>query len=414
MSQMGSGIAGGAMAGGMVGGPWGAVIGAGVGLAGGLMSGQAEGREARRARDFQRQQQLAQISLGARQRLMATAQMQGGGEATRQLGLLSQAERDYLFNPQYGMSEDSLRAYFDQTPGAEGEMRQLADQFGQRGQEQLARFDQRGQALQGQADQTLAGLQGLYGQNQAGLMSRLASDNSRVSAMGQGLEGMAKEWGRGREAIIDQDASRNLAGLNAQSTARLGATGLGNSTLTSNAMRGNAAEIGRGVQRAKQDLGESQIDRQMGARTTNLGLQDSRSRLGLDILGSTNRDAQNLASTFQGRQLDRNYTMAGQRTGLESDLENRALGLQTAPIQSRLGFIQGPVNNPVGSFNSSQFSNVYSSSGGQGALGQALGGLGGMMVGNYLGGLGQQQGMQQPMTQQGYAQLGPYYPGQGG
>lgn len=374
-------------------GAGGGLIGGGLGLVGAGIAGMGSGREARRARDFQREQQRTQYDLGQLQRLLATAQIQGGGEASRLLGLMSQQERDYLFDPQYGMSEQGLRDYLAGTPGVEGQMQGLADRFERRGQRQLGDFDAQSGQLRQNAQSTLGGLQSMYGRNQAGLMSRLGNDNSRISQLGLGLEGMAQEWGRGREAIIDQDAQRNLTDLNQRSAARLSATGLGSSTLTANAMRGNASEIARGTQRAKQDLAESQIDRQMGARQYRTGLEEGRSRLGLDILGSTNRDAQNLAATFQGRQLDQDYARAGQRTGLQSDLENRALGLQTAPIQSRLGFLQGPVYNPVGGFNSGQFSNYYSGGGGaQSALGQSLAGMGGLALGNWLGGLNQQQG----------------------
>lgn len=372
-------------------GAGGGLIGGGLGLIGAGIAGMGSGREARQARQFQERQQNAQYDLGQLQRLMATAQVQGGGEATRLLGLMSQQERDYLFNPQYGMSEQGLRDYLAGTPGVEGQMQGLADRFERRGQRQLGDFDAQTAALQGRSDSALTGLQGLYGRNQASLMGRLGSDNQRIGQMGLGLEGMAQEWGRGREAIIDQDAQRNLTSLNQGSNARLAASGLGNSTLTASNMRGNAAEIGRGVQRAKQDLSEAQIDRQMGARQYRTGLEEGRSRLGLGLLQDTNRDAQNLAATFTGRNLDQNYARAGQRAGLQSDLENRALGLQTAPIQSRLGFLQGPVYNPVGGFNSGQFSNYYSGGGGAtSALGQSLAGMGGLALGNWMGGLNSQ------------------------
>jgi hypothetical protein len=191
-----------------------------------------------------------------------------------------------------------------------------------------------------------------------------AGNTGAIDTMAAGLEDMAGKWGQGREQIIQQDADRSLANANQGAIARLGAMGLGNSTLVGNQMSSNAMESNRNVARAKQDLSEAQLDRTMSARQYRTNLMDSNKTRKLGAMGARN-------SAFAGLQQG--------RTALLTDNLSRNLGLRQQPINTRLGMAQSPIMNPGLNMNTAGFFQPSGAGSTQSAFGGYLGQLGGQL-----------------------------------
>lgn len=217
-------------------------------------------------------------------------------------------------------------------------------------------FSRPGQAAPTAAPGSLLGrLSGLadfgYGQGQD-ITRGYDAASGRLSGLAQGAEGMARSWGAGRGAIIRDDFSRSLSDANRRGDAALAAGGFNSPTVRAGQYAGNAAAIGREEQRALQDLSESQIDRQLGARTQRLNVEGGRE---------------------------------SGRTGLMMNLLNQNLGLRRAPIDVELGAAQSSIANPwLGQNATSYFP-------GQSGLGGGLNMIGGGAAGYGAYQLGQQQ-----------------------
>jgi len=193
-----------------------------------------------------------------------------------------------------------------------------------------------------------------------------AKDTRQTDAMAAGLEDMAGQWGRGRDKIIEQDAERARAGADQRAIGRLGAMGFGNSSLVGNQLASNAMESNRNVARAKQDLGEAQIDRQMGARQYRTNLADSNLSRLLGVMGQRNAAAGGMQ---QGR------------TAIQSDNLNRNMQLRQQPINTNLAMLQSPLMNPGSGINASSYFTPSGAGGMQSAFGGFLGNMGGQIFG---------------------------------
>lgn len=198
-----------------------------------------------------------------------------------------------------------------------------------------------------------------YGANQnAATLSGYNADTARLGGLAQGAEEMARRWGVGRAGIINDDFDRALKNANTQSLASLSSAGFGNSTLGANQIGSNSAQNGRERQRALQDLSESQIDRQLGARTQRLNVEGGR---------------------------------ASGRTSLEQNITGQNIGLRRAPIDTALQVQMSPIMNPGA--NGSLSGYVPTQSGWGNALqslGAGLSAYGGFNLGQQ-GGLGNNQ-----------------------
>lgn len=205
------------------------------------------------------------------------------------------------------------------------------------------------------AGSILGRLRGLadYGEGQGqSILAGYNADSGRLGQMARGAESMAGMWGQGREKIIRQDSGEDLRDRNDASRAALGAAGFGSSTAVGNQLSANAESVGRNRDRALQDLGEAQIDRQLGARTQRLNVEGGRS---------------------------------SGRTGLQAGLLSQNIGLRQAPISTELGAMESPIANPW-----LHYAGAYQPSGRSG-LGEGLQQIGGLATsyGGYV--LGQQQ-----------------------
>lgn len=181
-------------------------------------------------------------------------------------------------------------------------------------------------------------------------------DTNTLDQQGKGISGQISNWGAGRAALINTDAAKSLRATNDQTMARANATGFGASSLVPNQLAGNARENELNKQKSLQTLSEGQIDRSTGQANQNLGM---------------------LANRMQGK------------TSLWGSLQDRNLGLQTAPINMQTGTLTN-----IGNTFSGQ--PAYPG-GGQSAGGSALSNIGnaaaqfgsmGMLASMYGGGGG--------------------------
>lgn len=206
-------------------------------------------------------------------------------------------------------------------------------------------------------------IMGQYDDSTNSLLGQMTAGTNRLEGLGAGAEGMARQWGVGREKIIRDDAARSLKDANAMSDAALVAGGFNSPTMRAGNYAGNASENERIKQRALQDLSESQIDRQLGARQNRTSTLASR-------LGMSDQIA-------AGRSSD--------RTGLLAQFLNQRTALESAPLQTELQAGMSSIMNPwLGN-------NMSSYNPGQSALGSALRtfgnigtGLGGFLAANQL------------------------------
>lgn len=190
-------------------------------------------------------------------------------------------------------------------------------------------------------------------------MGAYNAETGRLANQANGLGLMAGMWGQGRDAIIDQDAKRALTSANQAAQARLAASGLGGSTLTTQAMAGNAERINQNVNRAKQDVSEGRIDRQLGAGNTALNLASQR---------------------------------ASGRVGLQNIFNERNLGLAMRPVDSRLSLLTGGGLNPYSAGNIPNYQPAQSGIGSAiGSIGNTAAGLGSMLFTRDLLGGGQRK-----------------------
>lgn len=204
------------------------------------------------------------------------------------------------------------------------------------------------------AGSILGRLRGLgdYGESRGReIVADYNADTGRLTNLAAGAEGMADQWGRGRDKIIRQDSADSLRDMNDASRAALAASGFGASTAVADRLASNAESVGRNQQRALQDLGEAQIDRRLGARTQRLNVEGGR---------------------------------ASGRTGLQTGLLSQSIGLREAPIRAEMSAVESPIMNPW-----LHYAGAYQPAGASG-LGSALSNIGGLATsyGGYL--LGQQ------------------------
>ena len=186
---------------------------------------------------------------------------------------------------------------------------------------------------------------------------RLAADSAAnrasLDSLGAGAEGIARQFGRGRERVIRSDAASRLTDMDDTARASLAASGLSNSSAVADRLTGNRRDVGRETDRALTDLSMATTDRVMDARNNRIRtMQDT---------GEAD--------------LARRYNWMSGDTQLGLSNLSRNLGMRQAPIDTMLGTYQGGVMNP---FLGSSF-NVGQSNGLSNALvsgGNALAGIG--------------------------------------
>jgi len=289
----------------------GALIGAGASAGGSYLSGQQSGRDARRARDY-----YGNRTGEGYQRLLNLLYGSNAPSGENTVG-------QWVTDPTTGQRTFTPAAMPNSAPNG-----------------LLARLGGIGTDYQAGADKIMGG----FNQDTQNLMRQYQAGTNRLDALGQGNEGMARQWGVGREKVIRQDAADSLKSMNRAGDAALNAGGFNSPTIRANQYAGNQTQTNKEMQRALQDLGEGQIDRQMQARTSRIGTLAGQ-------LGQQN--------TFAA-----NRSLAG--TELGTGFLNAKTAYQAVPLQTEAQMLTGSIANPWLGQNTSQY---YP---GQSALGQAL------------------------------------------
>lgn len=156
--------------------------------------------------------------------------------------------------------------------------------------------------LLGYNDKTLKRSLGMY-DKATGLFNQ---DAARISGLASGAEGIARGYGAGANAMIDQETARSLRAANAVSQARLNAGGLGNSTFVANQLGNNQLNATRQANLQKLGVMQDTTDRVLGAREnrigTERGLAAARTGLGTGRAALFN-DQRNRNAQFQAAAL---------------------------------------------------------------------------------------------------------------
>lgn len=203
-----------------------------------------------------------------------------------------------------------------------GQLRGLADQAQQGGQQNLNNAMAGFGALNQRGDARLQNVAGLYNYGQ-----------QQLGNFYSGAEGSARQFGRGREQIIRSDSADRLKGLNQQTDASL--AGLGVNSLGANQKAQNTASIGREQDRALTDLNDAQTQLLMRAQMGRAGAQGQ--LLGQGISAQDEIMGQNLA---------RQYNQQGVVNAMRGQNLERNLSYQGAPVQTQLGLMQSSIFNP--------------------------------------------------------------------
>lgn len=155
-----------------------------------------------------------------------------------------------------------------------------------------------------------------------GLLGEFNADTERLAFQGDQNAREIGKYGEQERKRIALASDRALSGLNRQTQSRLLSSGLGNSTLLTQAMSGNT----RNVREAEDNAMGSVSDRQLS-----------------------------LLSQIRQGNLSAAYGRAGQKTGLQSGLMDRNLNLRQAPISTELQVLTGPGMNPFAGQNSTVY-----------------------------------------------------------
>jgi len=307
----------------------GGLIGGGLGLSalGGLVGGRSTNRAGRKARDFYKDQTTQGLARFA-------AQLYGSGAEDFLRGTLDDWTFDRLFGIgrfegwEGGIDRDAFNA-FAADRGVIPQLEDLATLTSTANRDIRERFDQGARTAMRDTHQNLG---------------RFRRDMS-------GAIGEARQFGRGANQLIDENAAKALQHANQTAEARLAAAGLGTSSLGASFRAANTREI----------------DRQ--AREQKLGVLNDRSRMLQGIRQNLAEGSGRLGDILAQRRLG----IVGARTDVQNANLNRWLRQRLMPIQTQTAMMQAAPLNPWLGQNVSQF--YPGASGGANALGTLGSGL---------------------------------------
>lgn len=331
-------------------------VGAGLGGIAGALGGASANRAGRKSRDwYDRRTGDARNLLG----------QLAFGDAY--FDLLKAAEGLSLSRQRGGEGEDTARQGFSDAmqnlyapSSLFGQLRGLEQESRQRGAGIQSDFASSTDQLVGNRLGSIDRSQAAFGQTSRDAMNRYA-----------GLEGLAQQFGRGREDIIRRDIGRQSQSAQDRAQAQLEMSGLGTSTVAPQVMGSIGREYAEAEQDALQNLSEAQIDRQMSARRGGI---DSAFRA--DLAGALG------LQSMLGELDSLRSTRAAQGTDLATQTLNRDIGLgQSLGVDPTMQLLLSGTFNPWLNQSTSQF--YPGQSGAANALGTAGGtasALGGTML----------------------------------
>jgi hypothetical protein len=147
------------------------------------------------------------------------------------------------------------------------------------------------------------------------------------------MMGEVDKYGQGREAQIQREYQTQLKDQNDQATAQLVNSGLGASTLLTNATGANARRLGWNKNDAQQQLADQRLGAKTGAMTWGFDRES----------GQANQIA------------SRNYGRSQGGTQLAGDLLARNSALGAVAPQAKMNFFTSPAFNPYLNVNTTQF-----------------------------------------------------------
>lgn len=178
-----------------------------------------------------------------------------------------------------------------------------------------------------------------YGANQ--IRGNFERGSAGVNNLYKGSEGLAQQYGRGGEALIDQESARQLKATNQQNAARLASMGFGNSTAAANQASQAAIDTTRAANEQKLALRNQALQAQLGVR---------------------------------GQQAGAMQQTVGRQADLYGNLLTNQQGYNQQPIQTQLSMLNSNVMNPWLGQNTTQYYPGYSGAGtGLANAGNALG-----------------------------------------
>lgn len=252
------------------------------------------------------------------------------------------------------------------------------------------------------------------GQGRAGIMGQYNAETGRLAAgdtqaynqaasyfggarnavdqLGAGEEAMASQWGRGANALIDEQSAIDLKRANQSAMGMMAGRGLGGSSMNAMMQAANGRAIGRDARHQKLGVSQGALDRTMNARRARTGTMAS-------MYGQAGTTLASLRDASQGRA----YGRAAGRTEQQYANLNTDLGYRQQIPNTMLELSQGSLN-PGGQ---PYIPNPYGAGAGMVDLGAAAGGTSSMLMGAYLqnqyakGGSGSGQGVNNGLNNMG-------------
>ncbi len=186
------------------------------------------------------------------------------------------------------------------------------------------------------------------GQTQGQAMLRDYDRNTGLlDAQGARLQGLAGQYGRGADSLIDQTADRSAREAQRSIASQSAARGLGNSTLGVNQAAGTVADIRRGATGQKLSIQGENLDRVLGAGTNRVNTMAG--RLG----GRTQLQGQNLERNLQLGQVPLQAMTGLQTSGTMNPWLGQS-GQAFIPQYSGTGTALSTIGNAFGQYGGQQ------------------------------------------------------------
>ncbi len=183
------------------------------------------------------------------------------------------------------------------------------------------------QRLRGAGEDAVNRVQSAYKQ---GADASLASYDQAAG----GLMSRVKDYGKGQQAIIDDDAQRLERALNLKSKAALYGSGMGNSTRVATHVTNNALETERARRKQSADLADNQVDRETGLGRSILSERTGAQR---QMLQASNDALERGTQNNLGYERSRSEGL----TSLDIQNMERQLGLKQGQLQTIMSAISG-------------------------------------------------------------------------
>ncbi|MCA9280337.1 MAG: hypothetical protein H6815_00415 [Phycisphaeraceae bacterium] len=239
----------------------------------------------------------------------------------------------------------------DQITGALGgplwQQLQALSQRGTQGRSNILRdFDNNSSSILKFGGDSTGRVQDYYGGARTGAMGRFDQGTSQARGIALGSEDIARGYGAGAEALIDEDAQRATTRANRASDARLISMGLGSSSTRASTAANNEANISREATRQKLDARRETTDRVLAARGQRTALEQGAAGTGLNgDLAFTGMQGGALENSLAS-QLAQLSQRSAMRTGVQQDNLAGNQSQQQGNILQALNLLSSSNMNP--------------------------------------------------------------------